>query len=270
MFAKSVRPPPGVPHICYCHTPPRFLWDLRESAVAEIPRSAPIRAAVSAMLGPLRRADLKAAAGVTTFVANSQHVARRIRRYYQREASVVHPPVEINSFSGGFDRGDHFLILSRLYAYKRVDVAIRACAQVGVPLKIAGEGDDRGRLEAMAGPSVEFLGHVSEDEKIELLGSARGLLSPQVEDFGIAMVEAIAAGTPVISINDGGACEIVVHGETGVLYNGRGVGALAAAIREARRMTFSPDAMSSSVARFAPECFDRAMRRIIVDVAGGR
>jgi glycosyltransferase involved in cell wall biosynthesis len=260
MWAKSVRTPPDTPHVCYCHTPIRYLWEDSSSHVAELPYPAPIRAGVAAIVPLLRRADLRAARGVDVFVANSTHVAGLIERYYGREAEVIHPPVDVGGYRADLGRGDYLLIVARLFPYKRVDVAIETCGRLGVPLKVVGDGSDRPRLEALAGPQVEFLGWVEESEKPKLFGEARALIAPQVEDFGIVMVEALAAGTPVVALAAGGALDIVEDGETGVLFEGQNAESLTAAIARSDEIDWDRAGLRAAAGRFSEERFASAMR----------
>ena len=260
MFAKSVRPPPSVPHLCYCHTPPRFLWDMRDEAIRELQSSAALKLAVTAMSHWLRRTDRFAASRVTHFVANSSHVAGRIHEHYGREADVIYPPVSVGSLDRDFTRGHHVLVLARLFPYKRVDLAIEACNRLRLPLEVVGEGSDRPRLESLAGPTITFRGWVREEEKIDLIRHARVLIAPQVEDFGIATVEAIAAGTPVLSLRAGGALEIIDEGVNGAFFNEQSTEALVEALAMFDEDAFDRVAMHASVSRFSQESFARAMR----------
>lgn len=266
-FAKCVQPPPGVPHVCYCHTPIRFLWDLSDSIVAELPNRAPMRAAVKAMIPFLRRADHGAAQRVDVFVANSNHVAERISRFYQRDALVVPPPVEVDHYRADFPRGDYLLVAARLYPYKRLDLAIEVAERLGLRLKIAGDGPDLERLRSLAGPGVEFLGWVEEAKKPELFGSARAFLAPQLEDFGIAMVEAIAAGTPVVALADGGAIDIVDPGVSGELVAAQDADAFCEAVAQIDASGYDRERMRAGVERFSPAHFADRMREIVYEAA---
>jgi glycosyltransferase involved in cell wall biosynthesis len=269
MFAKGVRAPRGVPHLCYCHTPTRFLWDLQDSLVGELPNRAAVRLAVSAMTPWLRRVDRRAAAGVDVFIANSTHVAGRVQRYYGRQATVIRPPVDVGAFELDFPRRDHLLVVARLFPYKRVDLVIEACNRHGWPLVIVGEGSDRPRLEALAGPTVEFLGWLDEADKPEFLGSARALVAPQIEDFGIAMVEAIAAGTPVIAYRDGGAIDIVEEGTSGVFFDSQDVASVEGAIASFDPSAFDRTTMRERAARFSEDHFAEAMRECVERTVDG-
>lgn len=259
-FAKSVRPPRGVPHLCYCHTPPRMLWDLGPEGLKEINRPRAVREVARAAVPMLRRLDRSAADHVDVFIANSTHVQERIRRYYDRESVVINPPVEVARYDVEADRGDHALVMARLYPYKRVDLAIEACRLAGVPLKIMGDGPDEARLREIArGADVEFLGWVAESEKPRLVAEARLVLAPQIEDFGIAMAEAIAAGTPVVALRDGGAVDIVQEGVTGAFFERQEAEAIARVLRRHDDAAYDRATLRAHAAKWAPEAFVAAM-----------
>ncbi len=220
-FAKSVRTGPRTLHVCYCHTPTRYLWRDSDSYIADLHYPAPVKRMIRRIRPRLRAADLRGARGVDEYVANSAFVAGRIERHYHRRAKVIHPPVHINQFAPAQRRGDYFLVASRLRPHKRVDLAIAAATELRLPLKVMGSGSERDRLERMAGPTVEFVGRVSGAERTRLFGQAKAFLNPQEEDFGLTAVEALASGTPVIAYGKGGAAEIIDHGRTGLLSPSR-------------------------------------------------
>lgn len=263
-WAKSVVTRPDALHVCYCHTPTRYLWsDAGRYLDEEVTYPRPVKAGIRAFTPLLRRRDVRAAAGVDRFVANSRHVADRIRRYYDRDSTVIHPPVDLARFSPGEPRGEHYLVISRLRTYKRVDLAIEACNALRAPLKVIGTGADEPRLRALAGPTVEFLGRVDDHRLASLLGSARGFLHPQEEDFGIAMVEALAAGTPVIAYGVGGASEVIEDGVTGTLFRKQTVDGMAGAIQRARSLTFDPAVLTARASGFSEERFAAEMTSLI-------
>lgn len=262
-FAKSVCTLPTTLHVCYCHTPIRYLWDDSDTYIANLPYSRPVKSLIRYIRPRLRAADLRGARGVDEFVANSAHVADRIRRHYCREATVIHPPVEIEKFAPSRERGDYFLIATRLRPYKRVDLAIAAANELAVHLKVVGSGAERQRLEAMAGPTVEFTGRVSDGERKRLYGAARAFLAPQEEDFGLTAVEALASGTPVIAYGKGGGAEIVEHGITGLLFAEQSRASLVAAIRELSSHTFDPDRLRRRATAFSEAAFERRFRDYI-------
>jgi glycosyltransferase involved in cell wall biosynthesis len=237
--AKGVIPSPDAFHLCYCHTPMRYAWDQEH---AYFPRRTGVAARLRSLaLSALRAWDAASAARVHLFVANSSFVARRIRSYYGREAEVLHPPVDIDAFSPGTAKETGYcLMVSALAPYKRVDLAIAACDRLGMELRIVGDGPERQRLEDLAGPKTRFLGHVEPRRLRELYRGAALFLQPGVEDFGIASVEALACGTPVVAVAKGGILDIVEDGRHGVLYPDWGGPAdLAEAIDKARQIDFN-------------------------------
>lgn len=258
-FAKSVRAAAGVPHVCYCHSPPRYLYDLGETYAAH---ASPVeRAALRVATPALRVADRRAAAGVTRFVCNSAFVADRVRRWYGRDADVVPPPVATKGdVHHKTTRGDFLLSLGRLVPYKRVDLAIVAAERLGVPLVVAGDGPDRARLERLAGPRTTFVGEVSEAEAARLMEECAAFVFCAEEDFGIAPVEANAHGAPVVGYGRGGLAESMVDGTTAVLFARQEVDDVADAVRRALLHDWDRDAIRVNAARFAPERFRASMR----------
>jgi len=206
--AKGVLTPSTARHVCYCHTPMRYLWDLYPAYREEWTRSRIKRAAMAPLSNYLRLWDFSSAARVDQFVANSRNVQTRIWKTYRREADVVCPPVDVDTFYGRPPE-DYFLIVSELVAYKRIDYAVRSFARTGRRLRIAGDGPEYRRLARMAAPNVEFCGRVSDAELRELYARCRAFLLPGEEDFGITTVEALASGKPVVALGRGGALETV-------------------------------------------------------------
>ncbi|MHC5002905.1 MAG: glycosyltransferase [Planctomycetota bacterium] len=253
---KGIAPPPGTPHLCYCHSPARYLWE--QGADYALGAGGRVRRiGLSLASGPLRRWDRRTSGTVTAFLANSRHTAARIERCYGRTAAVVHPPVRTGVFRPDADvaREDWLLVVSALEPYKRVDLAIQAAAASGRRLRIAGDGTQRAALARLAGPGVELLGRVDDRRLLELYRKAAALVFPQCEDFGIVAAEAQAAGCPVVAFGRGGALDIVVPG-TGVLFAEQTVDALAAAIERLREEGFDPGACRRSAERFSEERFD--------------
>ena len=256
--AKGVIAPPDAFHLCYCHTPMRYAWDQEH---AYFPNRKGIGARLRSLaLTGLRAWDVSSAARVNLFVANSRFVAQRIQTYYGRPAEVVHPPVDVGFFTPApaakKDEGEYCLMVSALAPYKKVEEAMAACEKLGLELRVVGEGPERKRLAAMAGSRVRFLGKVDPERLRELYRGARLFLQPGVEDFGIASVEALACGTPVVAAARGGILDVVEDGRHGVLYpDWEGPSALAGAIDKARGIGFNAldlrdRAESFSVARF--------------------
>jgi glycosyltransferase involved in cell wall biosynthesis len=235
--AKAVRISPGIPHLCYCHTPMRYAWDF-ESEKHRFPVAT--RPAARLAMTWFRRWDRATAANVDVFVANSSAVAERIARFYDRRATVIHPPVRTDIFTPGGRRNDTFLYVGRLVDYKRPDLVVDSFAGLRERLLIVGEGQLGARLRARATDNVSFLGEVAEDVLIDLYRSTRAVVFPAEEDFGIAMAEAQACGTPVIALNRGGARDIVEHDVTGWLLDAPTVKNVQEAVRRAARE--EPDA----------------------------
>jgi glycosyltransferase involved in cell wall biosynthesis len=262
--AKNVRVPRGALHVCYCHTPMRYAWEEGFLEGEQVGRA--LRLVLPPLLARLRREDLAGASSPDVFVANSRHVAERIARYYGRAAEVVNPPVDVEHFLG-LERapGDYYLVFGRVVPYKRVDLAVAACAAQGKALKIAGDGRALAAVRAGAPPreSLEFLGRVGERERDELLSGARGLLFPGEEDFGIVPVEAQAAGVPVIAYGVGGASETVLDGRTGVLFDEQSPAGLAGAIARFEAARFEEAEVRANAARFGRERFRSEMVEVI-------
>jgi glycosyltransferase involved in cell wall biosynthesis len=264
--AKGVIAPPDAFHLCYCHTPMRYAWDQEH---AYFPNRTGLKARLrSITLSALRAWDVSSAARVNHFVANSRFVARRIQSYYGRPAEVVHPPVDVEYFTPGAGREEGYcLTVSALAPYKKVEVAMAACEKLGLELRIVGEGPERERLEEMAGPRTRFLGNVDAEALRDLYRGALLFLQPGVEDFGIASVEALACGTPVVAVARGGILDVVDDGRHGVLYpDWEGPQALCEAIDKARRIGFNPldlreRAESFSVTRFSDRIRSLLSRR---------
>ncbi len=266
--AKNVVTAPRTPHVCYCHTPMRYAWD---PSFLQGERLGPLgRTAARALIPRLRRQDALAAGRPDLFLANSRHVAARIAKYYRREARVLHPPVAVDRLlATSRGAGDYYVCFGRLVPYKRADLAVAACTRLGRPLKVAGSGRDLARLHALAGPTVEFLGHVPEHDVPSLLAGARALLFPGEEDFGIVPVEAQAAGTPVIAYGTGGAEDSVLDGSTGLLFREQSVEALADAIEDFETRTWDVAAIRRHARRFGPERFADGLADAVLEVAHG-
>jgi glycosyltransferase involved in cell wall biosynthesis len=248
--AKNVLTTEDTLHVCYCHTPMRHAWDPR------FLDGEPFAPVARLMLPRLRRQDLAGAARPDVFVANSTHVRARIAKYYRRDARVIHPPVEVDGFLGRPRRADdYYLVLGRIVPYKRVDVAVAACALLGRRVKVVGTGRALPAARAAAGPGCEFLGHVPDAELGDVLAGARALLFAGEEDFGIVPVEAQAAGVPVIAYGGGGVRDSVIEGETGFFFPEQTAESLAAAIREFEDASLDEAAIRGNARAFAPERF---------------
>lgn len=254
-FSKNVSVRANARNVCYCLTPPRYLWDLHDAYIG----TAAARAAAAPIAAWLRRADLKAAGRVDRFVAISQTVAQRVEATYHRDSEVIFPPVDTRRFAGALPPSNaipgYFLVVSRLIRYKRIDLAVDACTRMGRRLLIVGTGPMREALGKRAGPTVEFLGARSDDEVTALLRGCDAFLFPGHEDFGIAPVEAQAAGRPVIGFGAGGLAETVVDGATGVLFGEQSVESLIDGIERFDRQVWDAWACRKNAERFDSSAF---------------
>ncbi len=265
--AKNVRT--EALHVCYCHTPMRYAWEEGFLEGEEVGRLT--RLLLPPLLAWLRRVDRAGAQGPDVIVANSSHVAERVRRFYGREAVVVNPPVDVEHYlSLPRAGGGGYLTFGRVVPYKRVDLAVAACSRLGRALTVAGDGRALAALRAQSPPGVEFLGSVPSERRDSLLTQARALLFPGEEDFGIVPVEAQAAGVPVIAYGVGGASETVVDGRTGVLFGEQTPEALAAAIERFEALSLEEQAVRENARRFGRERFRSEMAEVIERAAQSR
>lgn len=255
-WCKGVITPPGTLHICYCLTPMRWAWNYAEYVEQEqLPQA--VRTVLPAAIRYLRSWDVKSASRVDRFIGISRTVVARIARYYGREAELLFPPVNVREIPLG-SGGSDYLVVGRLVPYKRIDLAVAACSRLGLPLTVIGDGRDRPRLEAIAGPTVRFLGRVSDARVREALGAYKAFLFPGQEDFGIAPVEAMAAGRPVLAYASGGALDTVVDGVTGRFFSPQTVDALADQLASFDSARFDPEAIRAHAMRFDREAFEQA------------
>jgi len=259
-FAKGVITPTHTLHICYCHTPTRYLWSDTHQYINELKYNKYFKKLISLVLNYVRMWDKLAADRVDEYIANSSFVAERIKKYYKRNATVIYPPVETGQFKITEEIGDYFLIGGRLAPYKRVDLVIEACERAGKKLKVFGDGIDLTRLKHLAGSNknIEFLGRVDDAAKADLYSRSLAFIYPQEEDFGITAVEAMASGRPVIAYKRGGAMETVVDGVTGLFFNEQTIDSLAEALKNFDKTKFNPEIIKQhaekfSVARFKSE-----------------
>jgi glycosyltransferase involved in cell wall biosynthesis len=237
-FAKGVITSPSAVHICYCHTPTRYLWSDAASYLEELKAPRVIKTLLPLVLSRLRVWDRLSADRIDYFVANSKTVQARIKKYYRRDSTVIHPPVDVDQFSITPGEKKYYLIGGRLVKYKRFDLVVQAFTKLGLPLKIFGTGPAEKELKAMAGPNVEFLGRVSDSERAHLFSNAIAFLHPHEEDFGLTAVESMAAGRPVIAYKKGGATETVIEGVTGTFFSNQ-----------------TPEGLIEVLNRFKPELF---------------
>ncbi len=263
--AKGVIVDPDTLHICYCHSPMRYVWDMyhdyRERAGWFK------RLLMPMLMHYLRVWDVTSAMRVSHFVANSAYVSRRIRRFYNRSSTVIHPPVSIGKFELAPEKEDYYLLVGELVAYKRADLAIEAFSRSGKRLKVVGTGELYEECKALAPKNIEFLGKVESSALPGLYGRAKALIFPGIEDFGIVPVEALASGTPVIAFGKGGALETVEHGVTGIIFPEQSLASLDAAIAdfEGGRYVFHPEALRNYAMRFDEAIFKKNFAAFVAD-----
>jgi glycosyltransferase involved in cell wall biosynthesis len=260
-WAHGVLVDPEAVHVCYCYNPFRYAWNAREQTLAQ--HHPLTRLALSVILKRWRMWDFIAAQRVDRYVAISETTRRRILRYFDREATVLHPPVQTRRFAPAAQVGDAYVVLSELMPHKRIDLAVRAFNTLGLPLVVVGNGPEARRLRRMAEPNISFTGRVSEEEAATLLASARALVVTATEEFGIAAVKAQAAGRPVIALREGGARETVEEGVTGVFFDEPTPEALADAVLDFDALAVDPEACVRNARRFDVEHFRRGMQAIV-------
>lgn len=268
--AKGIIPAPHAVHICYCHSPMRYIWDLRQLYLRRLGRVG--RIVAEPIMHYLRMWDVGTAARVDHFVANSRYVQARIEKYYRRSSEVVYPPVDVASCVPTEERDDFYLFLGELAPYKRADLAVAAARQLQRPLVVIGNGVDSRRLRRGAGSGVTFLGRQPKDVVRRYLARCRAVLFPGEEDFGMVPVEAMASGRPVIAYRRGGVLETVIDGQTGILFREQTVDGLTAAIRrfEAMQDHFDASALARHAQAFSREVFARQMAEVIDRVVAER
>jgi glycosyltransferase involved in cell wall biosynthesis len=258
-FCHGLHTGPETVHVCYCLTPTRYVWDV-ESYLARESFGTGVVLAARLAARVLKRWDYAAAQRVDHFIAISSEVQARIRRYYDRDSTIIYPPIQVaDRFTPAPTHDDYFLILSRLIPYKRIDLAVQACTQLGLPLLVGGKGRDRDRLEAMAGPTVQFLGFVPDDDLPALFARCRAFIFPGLEDFGITPVQAQAAGRPVIAFKGGGALDTIIPGKTGVFFEEPTVESLANALQSFDEHDYDPAEIRAHAMQFDSAVFERAI-----------
>lgn len=260
-YAKGVRVRPDAIHICYCHTPMRFVWQT-DAYVARERIQGLTQRIMRVLLQFLRRWDIQNSAGVTHFIANSQVVAERIKTYYGRDATVIPPPVDLAPVNTHAP-GDYFLTGGRLVPYKRIDLAVQACSALNLPLVVFGDGRDKAELQRIAGPSVRFVGRVSDAQRQELFNGCRAFLFPGEEDFGITPLEAMAAGRPVVAYRAGGALDTVKPDQTGIFFDQQTPEAVMTAVHAVMARPWDAHAIRTHAEYFARDQFMQRMHHFI-------
>ncbi|HEY1085840.1 MAG TPA: glycosyltransferase [Candidatus Saccharimonadales bacterium] len=258
-------------HICYCHTPIRYYWShyqeyKKDPGFGQL--NWLVRLVMPILVPSLKKADYKAAQAVDVFVANSSEVQKRIKKYYNRPSTVVHPPVDVSRFTPARKRSDFYVALGRQVPYKRVDLAVAAATKLGIKLKVYGNGSEHEKLVATAGSTIEFFtdrfGDASDEAVEQALNHAKGFIFPPEEDFGIVPVQALAGGTPVVAYSKGGALDIV-DSESGVLFKNQTIDDVAEAIKKLEEKSYLPGTLRRKAKRFEKSLFVSKMRKIVSD-----
>jgi glycosyltransferase involved in cell wall biosynthesis len=262
-FAKGIITPPGTLHICYCHTPTRYLWTDTQEYIADLKYPKIVKMALPRLLHRLRVVDQLAADRVDVFVANSETVQERIRKYYHKESEVIYPPVETTSGVVASPLDDYFISGGRIVPYKRFDVIVEAFNRLQCKLIIFGDGPALPALQKRAKSNITFVGRVDDPEKIRLLSRAQAFIHPQVEDFGITAVESMACGRPVLAYAKGGASETVIPGVTGALFHTQSWNAVFEAVTQFDPSAWNPEAIRAAATRFDVSVFETRMKELV-------
>lgn len=266
--AKAVRVRPDAVHICYCNTPIRYYWSHYEEYKKEPGLGALnplIRLVIPLFVKMMRPVDLASVKGVDYFISNSNEIKRRVEKYYHRDSTVIWPPVDTERLkpTGPVQKEDYYLIVGRQMPYKRVDLAIQACNQLGKRLVVIGRGSEHDKLVKMAGPTIEFPKDIDDQQIVDYFQKAKGFIFPPEEDFGITPIEAMSAGTPVIALKKGGALDYVVEGKTGVFFEEQTVESLTAAIRRFEQSRFDQEELVAHTRQFAESEFARRITEFV-------
>jgi len=264
-FAKGVITRPETLHICYCHTPTRYLWSDTHQYINDLKYNKYFKKVISLALNYVRIWDRLAADRVDIYVTNSKTSQKRIKKYYKRDAEIIYPSVKMSNFYISKEVGDYYLAGCRLVPYKRIDIVIAAFKKLGLKLKIFGDGIDKGRLEEIAGDSenIEFLGRISERDKSALYSKCKAFINPQLEDFGITPLEAMASGRPVIALGKGGSLESIVEGKTGIFFKEETRQEIIEAVRKIDDYQWDPEAIRDHASKFSESRFIKEIREFV-------
>lgn len=265
LFAKGVITPPETLHISYCHTPPRFLWSDTHKYLDDFRYNFLIKFLSPNFIHRLRLWDKMSADRVDDFIANSFTVKQRIQKYYRRDAEVINPPVEVDKFKISPVLGNYYLAGGRLVPYKKFDLIIKVFNRLGTPLKIFGDGPEMKHLQKIAKSNIEFLGRITEEQKIKLLSETKAFIHPQLEDFGITAVESMASGRPVVAYGVGGAGETIVEGETGIFIKSQSWEHLFDAILNFYPENWDNGKIRAHAEKFNETIFKEKMQRLVTD-----
>ncbi len=266
--AKSIKKRPFGTHICYCHTPTRYYWSHYKEYIKN-PGFGALNPLIRLLIPPfvawMRKLDLGSVKGVDYFIVNSSAVAQRVKKYYNRDSTIIHPPIQTENFVDtpiGSKRNG-FIIVGRQVPYKRFDLAVKACTELAVPLTvISNGGPEHERLKAMAGPTIKFI-NATDHQKAVALSKAEAFLFPQEEDFGIVQIEPLAVGTPVIAYAKGGALDIVKDGKTGILFKKQTADSLKLAIKRFQKLKFNHETIRTYGLSFGEERFVKEIRDFV-------
>jgi len=262
-FAKGVITGPETLHICYMHTPMRYAWDDCQKYTSDFYFPRLIKKVVPFFMNYIRLWDKVSADRPDKIIANSNFVARRIKKYYQRESEVIHPPVNLEKFYLAEKQEDYFLMVGRLIAYKRFDIGIKAFNKLGLKLKIIGRGPDLAKLKKIAGPNIEFLGRVSDEKLAKYYAQCRAFIFPQEEDFGIVAIEAMASGRPLIAYKGGDIVEHVEDEKSGIFFEKQNEQDIISAVEKFEKMQFNSDYIRRSVLKFDKSLFKAKIKEYI-------
>jgi len=269
--AKGINVPKGTIHINYCHAPTHYYWNRYDEYLKNPGWGIfdPIgRLGLKILLGPMRKWDLKASKRPDHMIANSTFTKNQIKKYYNRDSTVIHPPVEIEKYLGKLSSARNgFIITGRHVSYKRFDLAIQACNKLKLPLNVLGTGPQTAKLKKMAGPHITFKGYVSDDEIVDLLQNAEGFIFPGLDDFGISPVAAMASGTPVVAYKNGGSLDYI-NKQTGIFFDKQTVGSLVNALQSFPKHSFNPATIRAEAQKFSPERFQKNMFEFIDEKVG--
>jgi glycosyltransferase involved in cell wall biosynthesis len=264
--AKGAMRRPGALHICYCHTPMRYVWEMYDEYFGKEKAGILTRLAMSYFVSGLRRWDVNSSSRVDYFIANSYNVAKRIKEYYNRASDVIYPPVDTSLFSLNESKGSYYLIVSALVPYKKVEIAVQAFNQTGKELLIVGSGPESKRLQSMAKRNIKFLGWRNDAELSQLYGGCRALIFPGVEDFGIVPLEAMSSGKPVIAFGQGGALETVATeagNTTGIFFSKQTASCINEAIEDSEKINYNPDIIRKHALTFDRSIFKERIKSFI-------
>ena len=266
-FAKGIITKPNTKHVCYCLTPPRFLWDNSQKFVEEFGYSKLVKKFLPPFITYLRIWDKEASLRVDEFWSISNFIGDRVRKYYSRPSQVIYPPVNVAKFHISKQIGDYFFMAGRLVSYKQFDMAIKSFNQNGLPLKIVGIGPELNKLKKIANKNIEFLGLVSDEILAKLYSNAQACIFPQEEDFGIVPLESMASGRPVIAYRAGGAMETIVENETGIFFNEQNPESLQVAIEKFHNVDFKPEACRKQAEKFDIGIFKENISKILNSIS---